>query len=532
MKAFKRATWIAATIAVIFSVVNLFVIGGDSFVIALGDVAPIILSILTFTTVIILWRTFAPGTASRKLWAWFMVGWGLWAIGEILYVVLGYILDEIPYPSLADIAYIVGTIFLIIGLILRLRQNLRELSTTQKLVYWLLALGTVAAVYFLVLQPIVADVAEYGLLMTALNAFYPISDLILFLLGLRLIFDYTGRGASSTGWLLVVIGFLLITIADLVYTYAVSYDLYFPNDQANLLSTLGSSIPYTLAYMFWLMGLYRLQIKEEAVATDQSIPQPACVENAHIVFFVNRDLVIDEVSANAWVLQTGGMPNGSDFIKMMGLKAEDRQTIIGALSRDGNIADMPLEIRTVRNEIINAKLNALRLQDPQRNFIGALLVVRVLASSNEMDTKLTEYQQSIAKQVKVKSGSNEDKQVCKFMADYYHPILLNLEKLAYQHGGAQQGLVFLENLNQRAAAENWGVKVTKEGVAYPETDAPQTLMPRLTQWHNAAKEQLQRMVDVKVVDEATASLRAKYNDDVKNCYEYIMREYLEKPISK
>lgn len=173
MKAFKRATWIAATIAVIFSVVNLFVIGGDSFVIALGDVAPIILSILTFTTVIILWRTFAPGTASRKLWAWFMVGWGLWAIGEILYVVLGYILDEIPYPSLADIAYIVGTIFLIIGLILRLRQNLRELSTTQKLVYWLLALGTVAAVYFLVLQPIVADVAEYGLLMTALNGFLP-----------------------------------------------------------------------------------------------------------------------------------------------------------------------------------------------------------------------------------------------------------------------------------------------------------------------------------------------------------------------
>lgn len=67
MKAFKKVAWAAAIFAVIFTIVNVFVIGGDAFVIQIGDIMPIILSILTTVTVYLLWRTFAPGTASRKL---------------------------------------------------------------------------------------------------------------------------------------------------------------------------------------------------------------------------------------------------------------------------------------------------------------------------------------------------------------------------------------------------------------------------------------------------------------------------------
>ncbi len=531
-KTFSRVAWGAVIIALLFSAISIFAIGGDDLVISLGDILPIPLSILTTLAAYFLWRTYSPGTASRKLWTWLLLGWGLWAIGEILYVVYAFITDDIPYPSVADFAYILGTTILVIGLFIRLNQQLRKLTTVQEIIFWLILIGSVVGVYTLVLAPILADYAETGLLETFINVFYPVTDLIMFVIGVRLVFDYTERHVSSFGWVLVVIGFMLVTVADLVYTYSYYYGLYFPDGKVNLLSTLGSSIPYTLAYFLWVLGLYRLQIKETGVEAEQTIAQPACVENTHIVFFVNRDLLVDEVSANAWVLQTGGLPPGSDMVKMLGLKSEDRQAIIGALTRDGVVTDMPLDIRNMRNELVSAKLNGLRLLDPQRNIIGALLVVRVLSSTNDMDAKLSEYQVSIAKQVKRKSGSNEDKLACKFLAEYTYPLIKHYQQMAFHHGGPQQGLVFIENLNQKAEAENWGVKVTESGIAYSETTEPQTLVARLNQLKGAAEEQLRRMTDEKTITAGAAALNSHFTSEVKDCLEYVLREYADKPAEK
>jgi len=521
---FNKVVWVTSAFAFTLTLVNLFVVGGDSFVIKLGDILPIMLSIGTALMVYFMWRKFPPNSSSRKFWGWFVLGWSLWAIGEILYVVIGFIIDEVPYPSAADIAYFLGTILLIVALALRIRETPRQLKSWPRIGYWLLFLTLTTTVYFLVLQPILAAADESGLWGLLLDAFYPLSDLVLLLLGIRLLFDYNTRTASI-GWVLVIVGFVFVTIADLVYSYAYSFDLYYPNGQVNLISSLGSSVPYILAYLFWLLGLYRLQIKQEAVEVGPEIVQPVPVENTHIVFFVNQNLIIDEVSANSSALQTSGLLAGGDFAKLLGLKMEDQQSILFNLQQHERIADMPLKIRNARNEIINAKLNALRLLDPQKKFIGGILVLRLLVGINDLDAKMSEYQQSIANEVKKKSNSQEEKNVCKFLGEYYFPIIKQLERLAYQQGGAQQGSVFIENMNKLGDQKKWVAKVTTEGIIYAESTSPTSLLHNLNEILAAAQNQLELMTNAKMVEAGITAIRSRFSNEVKECFEYIHRDY-------
>ena len=526
---FNKVAWAAGAFAFTLTLINLFVIGGNEFVISLGDILPIILSIGTALMVYLMWHRFTPRSSSRKFWGWFVLGWSLWAVGEILYIVIGFITDEVPYPSAADFAYFLGTIFLIVALVLRIRETPRQLKSWQRTSFWLIFIALTAAVYFLVLQPIIAESDESGVWGTLLDAFYPLSDLALLLLGIRLLFDYSTRTASLA-WMLVIMGFIFVTIADLVYSYAYSFDLYFPNGQVNLISSLGSSVPYTLAYLSWLLGLYRLQVKQETVEAEAEIVQPVLIENTHIVFFVNRDLTIDEVSANSSALQTGGLSAGGDFAKLLGLEPDEKQAILSDLQQHEEIADMPLKIRNGRNEILSVKMNGLRLLDPQYKFIGGILVLRLLAGNNNLDAKLSEYQQSIANEVKKKCNSIEEKSVCKFLGDYYFAIFKHLESLAYRQGGVQQGSVFIENLNKLTGQNRWGIRITAEGIAYAESTSPSSLLLSFEEILNVSRNQLERMTDAKTVDAQIALVRTKFTNEVKDCFEYIQRVFGEKRI--
>jgi len=510
---------------VVYILIQLFVIGGDAFVITLGDSLPIPLAIVTAVLVFMMWRQFAPLNSGRKLWAWFVIGWTLWAIGEILYVVMGFITDEVPYPSVADIAYIIGTIMLIGGLIRRVQETPNKLRGTQNLGFWLIAVAVTAIVFFFALQPTLQADAGSGIGITILDAFYPLTDLLLMLLAIRLLFDYT-RTRSSRGWVLVIIGFLLVTISDLMYSYLNSIGSYYPNDSVNLVTSVGSAIPYVLAYLFWALGIYRLQIKQEIVAKNEELVQPVLVENTHIVFFVDNELNIDEVSANSSALGRYTLTHKENFATLLKLKPEERDAIIDTLRLKNFFADMQLHVSNSRNEQVPVKLSGIGVRDPQKNFIGGLLVLRMSAPLNNLDNQLTEYQASIAKQVKVKSGSREAEEVCGFLLAYYTPIFNRIREMVFQYGGAQQGINFTEFANQQAVQSGWKLKMTTTSLETTNENKPAELYHDLTELLSAARSHLERMTDGETVNRDLEQITAKFTDEVKNNLRYIEQAWV------
>ena len=119
---FQTTTLVTAFLALIYILINLAVIGGDEFVYSLNNNITIPLAIFTTLFAFSLWSLLNIGRTNRLLWGGLLAGWALWTIAEILWVVYGFIYQDIPYPSPADAFWLVGYIPMGYGLYYRSRE--------------------------------------------------------------------------------------------------------------------------------------------------------------------------------------------------------------------------------------------------------------------------------------------------------------------------------------------------------------------------------------------------------------------------
>lgn len=523
----KSFIWVACeafAVSLLFAIINIFVIGGDQFVITLSDVLPIPLAILTAFFALNLWRKFDYQSSGRTLWGLLFLGWVMWALGELLYFIFSLSIKEVPYPSMADFFYIVGYLPFVIGLISYIRETPRRFSRIKVYLIVFTYIVIIASVFTFVILPLIQNGDPASPLTTLLDAAYPIGDLLLLLLVVWLLFDYYVR-SSSVGWVLLIIGFVLMTFADMMYSYTTSFGLYNPEGKANLITALGSSVPYCLAYVFWMLGIYRLQIKQEVILPLSEVAQPAQLENAHLALFLRKDMTVDEVSVNLARVFAGVQPVGSDLASVIGISAGDKQLLQSKLVQSGKFADLDVRLRTRKNELVLAKMNGMSLFDPHQNFNGAIIVLRLFSAANDLDVQLTDYQRSIINDVKIKTGSTEDQDVCDFLRAYFLPQLRQIEALVYQNGGSQQGVVFLEFLNQWAEKKGWHLRLTPKTLEVGAEYTPTQLLKDLNELLGFARGHLERMADPGQVDIELQKVKDNFTDPVNTGYRYIKLAY-------
>lgn len=519
-KHYRVVAWAAVAVSAVFLIVNLFVIGGDAFVIGLSDFLPIPLSIFTTLLAILLWLKFAPRSPGRKLWSFFFAGWGAWAIGEILYVVFAAFSDEVPYPSLADIFYVAGSIALIAGLYSNILKTPDKLSPQKSALLAALYLLIITIPAILVIWPLIQNSDPSQLMATILDVTYAVLDILLLLRGVRLLVDY-GAGSRSHGWLLLIIGFMLVTFADLGYSYTNSFGIYYPDDRVNLITTLMFAFPYNLAYIFWMLGIYRLQIKQDEMVESDQTEQPGAVDNTHIVLFLNQSLEVDESSSNVQLLYPSALPDRVHFAGLLGLSNDEKLAIQTELHQKAKLTDFPINLRTTQNEKVDAKICALSIYDPQRNFIGALLVLRFQSSHFDNDSRLTEYHLSILRNVKNKSGSTEDQSISSFLRTYFQPYFNHIEDIVYKHGGSQQGLIFIDVFNQWASDNNWDIHIKDHSLIVSEKYTPGELLKGLSALLQFTRGHIESMAEPAEVEKEISTVTARFDPSVNETFQYI-----------
>ena len=521
---FERISWLAVILSVLFILMNVFVIGGDAFVIGFSDLLPIPLSILTTISSFVMWRKFVPRSSGTSMWGWLVIGWGMWAVGEILYFILSQTTGEIPYPSAADYFYIGGYFPFALGLISRLRETPRRLTNREQFRVFLSYVVLIAAAFTFVIQPVLRNSDPSTFFVTILDITYAIGDMLVLLLAIRLLIDYRIR-INGLGWVLLIIGFILMTIADLMYSYLISFDLYNPGGVANLITGLGNSVPYGLAYIFFILGIYRLEIRQDKALPMPEIKAPNLVENTHILFFLKKDYSVDSVSFNFSRVFTELQPVGSDFFTILGVRKAGKQAIVNALTSDGNFADMELVVNTNKRDHITVKACGISTKDPKRNFDGIVIVLRLLAATNDMDGNLTDYQLSIARHVRTKSGSTEEIAICEFLCDFYYPLFKRLEAMVYQNGGAQQGVVFMEYLNQTATRKSWEIRIGTDRLERGIINEPFQLLKEISSLMSVGREYLLRIADAADVDAELERVKSMFGNTVNQNYRYIKAAY-------
>jgi hypothetical protein len=164
-----------------------------------------------------------PGNPARP--AWFLVSLGLLATfaGQLCLAPFQIALNQTPFPSVADMFYLLAYPLLIAALIVLLRAY-REaglpVGSTAERVGIVVAVGLVAA--FLVgpiLKPVVTT--DGPLLDRVITVAYPFLDLVLLMplaVLLRITLHLRGSHAGEV-WMLLLSGFTFVCVADIGFAY-------------------------------------------------------------------------------------------------------------------------------------------------------------------------------------------------------------------------------------------------------------------------------------------------------------------------
>ena len=202
----------------------------------------------------LLWRSYDAREPAKRIWLGLMIGFVLWAVGETLWAYYDIRLgEEVPFPSIADLAWAVGYLPLWAALFLRYRSI--EVRGGAALWAALLAVGIVAVlVVRYILWPIITYPDYERSIEKFLDVLYPVGDLILLLAAVLVSIALWG-GRLSSAWQLVAVGMAVLGMADLLFVYASWNEIYITEGSPNLITFL-SDVPYVGAYLIIAVGEY------------------------------------------------------------------------------------------------------------------------------------------------------------------------------------------------------------------------------------------------------------------------------------
>jgi hypothetical protein len=264
----QRVRWatiamsIAALLIIVLHIPAVFAALGGVAVLWITDLANVAAAGTGCVLAFLLWAAFEPSEPHKAIWGALAVGLLLWSLGEGIWAFFEMVLQqEIPYPSVADIAWVIGYIPLFVGLWLRYRTLRMTPPTSQLVVVLAVFVALVVVAVIFVIWPIVTY-PEYEPIEKFLDSLYPVGDLVVALGALLSMLALSG-GTMFRSWALLAAGLLLISGSDILFSYTTWNEIYV-YDRPDLLSAI-VDVSYFAAYILIALGIY-IQARIQRVA--------------------------------------------------------------------------------------------------------------------------------------------------------------------------------------------------------------------------------------------------------------------------
>ncbi len=224
----------------------------ESFAISFEEIFLIVLAFAGGAIFILVSRKFNwLNTRSGQIMFLIAIGLMLWAIAEATW--MGYELAGLePFPSLADVFYIGAYIPIALALILNI-STIKVRFSRLLFILWvsITALG-LAIVLWLEVVPFLLELPTFE---TVIVVIYPLEDILLISLALVIFLKFKA-GEVAKPWLILLSGFVIEAIGDILFSYADWYETY---TEAYHVSDLFFTLGYIamLAGGLYFLWLYR-----------------------------------------------------------------------------------------------------------------------------------------------------------------------------------------------------------------------------------------------------------------------------------
>jgi hypothetical protein len=171
-----------------------------------------------------------------------------WTFGETIWLAYESV-GESPFPSIADVFYILGYFAFAIALLLNIR-TIRLKFKPQMLAAWIVCSAiSFVVIVFLAILPLFQGPLGLD---TAVSLVYPLGDLVIIVLALIIVLKFRS-GEIAKPWVLLVLGFIIEAVGDIWFEYAENTGTYTAAyHPADFVLTLGYAIILASGLFFQL----------------------------------------------------------------------------------------------------------------------------------------------------------------------------------------------------------------------------------------------------------------------------------------
>jgi hypothetical protein len=461
---FIRDNWrqiIIGFFTLLIIVIPVFNLGGDDFVSLVNNNISSFEALTILIVSILLWVRMGEKSQNRLLWIGLTIGWGLWTIAEWAWGIASFSSAEPPFPSIADFFWLIGYIPMFIALDARNRSIPEETTAKQKLIIWISSIVAVGLTAIFILVPVITSYEPGALFQTIVTLFYPVGDLILFVMVLRIAFKYQ-QGLNGKAWNWISLGYILLTVADLIFCYASANNIYYPNNEVNFISSFSDTL-YSVSYMVILFGLaFMRQASNLIQPTEQSTLDFPHVKNTHVLFFTDRGDLINDVSKNYPEVFGPLSVIGQTISYAVGLPFDAAARLTGKLKSQKVLMEEPFMITTQFGQE-NALLSGETLITPEGGYSGSIILLRLFLEDYAVDSINSDYHRSIIRSLLKKTGDAEEKEIVHLHTVYYSALLKEFIEIVETEGGNILGHSVSGKLQTIADESNWKIDISLDG---------------------------------------------------------------------
>jgi signal transduction histidine kinase len=253
--------WLGVLIffGILETVVLLFGIGGQTFETLRGDLFNIPPSFIAAWIVYLVSKQHRD--AMKKMWFWLAMALVSLAIADCVWAYLELVLKIDPFPSVADIFYVLQPIFIVASFWFLPRQKVR--TKREGLKFNLEIAIVMSAVVIVAWQFYLADIIlEYGqqYLALGLSLFYPILDVLQLIMLSLLMFNGRGR-LNRLQFICLALGLAGLGFYDMLFNIQEARNSYQTGNPSDLLNMV-------CALLFSIAAVSSLQTKSDLVLSD------------------------------------------------------------------------------------------------------------------------------------------------------------------------------------------------------------------------------------------------------------------------
>jgi hypothetical protein len=407
------------------------------------------------------WRGLNERNSARQTWGLMVLGFALWAIAEALWMVLTYLYEEVPYPSVADLIWMPGYPLIMLAAVLRYRALKIQINPRILQLSALFFLAVAVVVGTVVIQPILSEFTESDIITALLSIGYPIGDLLILLSVGLLVLTFSG-GRFSGPWGMIAAGLFALAFSDILFVHAEWFGYYYPDGKVTW-GSVAVDTTYMLAYMLIAVGIYSTRIVtlkdgDTAPRSEEIANNVTGEELEKMLVFINAaDKVVYAHNSLAKVTHQQGEINGQPFASVLGMDIPVWRTVSDALRQRGHKYQIYLVIPLENGASLKGWMYGLGNFNDLREYTGADL------SLDFIHRNAPAFQ---APNVRHGTLLLESEHVLPVL-DYFMLKVDMLRQAITKYGGENIAHTFKETFNASAKRLNMCLELTDDGFNLP-----------------------------------------------------------------